>query len=145
MPDDLETTIGFLARVPLFQSLKKRQLESLARSLVPRQFAAGQEIVPQGKEGIGLFILVSGKAEAVRIGADGSKVVLNAFGPTDFFGELALLDGGPHTASVVATEETDCLVLVHWEFMAKLKLDAEMVAVILQEVVRRFHRALRIL
>jgi CRP-like cAMP-binding protein len=100
-------------------------------------------MVPQGKEGVGLFVLVSGKAEVVREGPDGSTNKLNELGPTDFFGELALLDGGPHTASVVALEETECLVLAHWEFIAKLKLDTEMVEVILQEVVRRFHRALQ--
>ena len=111
--------------------------------MVSRKYAAGETIVTQGKEGIGLFVLVSGEAEVVRTGADGSTTKLNVFGPTDFFGELALLDGGPHTASVIAVEETECLVLVHWEFVGKLKQDSEMVAVIMQEVVRRFHRALR--
>jgi CRP/FNR family transcriptional regulator len=142
MPD-LDARVDFLARVPLFQGLKKRQIEGLAGSMVPRHYAAGDTIVTQGKEGIGLFVLVSGKVEVVRSGADGSTTKLNVFGPTDFFGELALLDGGPHTAAVVAVEETECLVLAHWEFMGKLKLDAEMVAVIMQEVVRRFHRALQ--
>jgi CRP-like cAMP-binding protein len=111
--------------------------------MVQRHYAAGETIVTQGKGGIGLFVLVSGRAEVVRTGADGSTAVLNVFGPTDFFGELALLDGGPHTASVVAKEETECLVLVHWEFVGKLKLDPDMVAVIVQEVVKRFHRALQ--
>jgi CRP-like cAMP-binding protein len=141
MPD-LEERVQFLARVPLFRGLKRRQLVSLAESMVPRSFAAGETMVDQGKAGIGLFVLVSGEAEVVRLGANGSATVLNAIGPTDFFGELALLDGGPHTAAVIAKEETECLVLVRWEFLGKLKQDAEMVTVILQEVVRRFHRAL---
>lgn len=142
MPD-LDERAEFLARVPLFHGLRHRQIQSLAGTMVPRHYAAGETIVTQGKEGIGLFVLVSGEVEVVRTGADGSTTVLNVFGPTDFFGELALLDGGPHTASVVAKEETECLVLVHWEFVAKLKQDSEMVTVIMQEVVRRFHRALR--
>jgi CRP-like cAMP-binding protein len=141
MPD-LDASADFLARVPLFRGLKQRQIVNLARSMVSRQYAAGDTMVTQGKEGIGLFVLVSGRAEVVRETADGSTATLNVFGPTDFFGELALLDGGPHTASVIATEETECLVLAHWEFMAKLKLDPEMVTVIMQEVVRRFYRAL---
>jgi CRP/FNR family cyclic AMP-dependent transcriptional regulator len=141
MPD-LDASADFLARVPLFRGLKQRQIANLAGSMVPRQYAVGETIVTQGKEGIGLFVLVTGKAEVQRLGIDGSTATLNVFGPTDFFGELALLDGGPHTASVVATEETECLVLAHWEFVGKLKLDPEMVTVILQEVVRRFHRAL---
>ena len=142
MPD-VDARTDFLARVPLFHGLKHRQIESLAGSMVPRHYAAGETIVTQGKDGIGLFVLVSGKAEVVRTGADGSSAVLNVFGPTDFFGELALLDGGPHTASVIAAQDTECLVLAHWEFVGKLKLDSEMVTVIMQEVVRRFYRALQ--
>jgi CRP-like cAMP-binding protein len=139
----MDASADFLARVPLFQGLKRRQIDNLASSMVSRQFSAGETIVTQGKEGIGLFVLVSGKAEVVRTGLDGSATTLNTFGPTDFFGELALLDGGPHTASVIAAEETECLVLAHWEFVGKLKLDPDMVMVIMQEVVRRFHRALQ--
>ena len=142
MPD-LKASADFLARVPLFRALKHRQIENLAGSMVRRKYTAGETIVTQGKEGIGLFVLVSGKAEVVRTGAEGGSVTLNVFGPMDFFGELALLDGGPHTASVVAVEETECLVLAHWEFVGKLKLDPDMVTVIMQEVVRRFHRALQ--
>jgi CRP-like cAMP-binding protein len=143
MMPGLDARADFLARVPLFRGLKQRQINDLAGSMVPRHFDAGETIVTQGKEGIGLFVLVSGKAEVVRTGIDGGTTLLNTFGPTDFFGELALLDGGPHTAAVIAKEETECLVLVHWEFMGKLKADPEMVTVILQELVRRFHRALQ--
>jgi CRP-like cAMP-binding protein len=141
MPD-VETSADFLARVPLFSGLKQRQIRNLAGSMVRRQYSAGDTIVTQGKEGIGLFVLVSGKADVVRTGVDGSTMTLNTFGPTDFFGELALLDGGPHTASVIAAEETECMVLAHWEFVGKLKLDPDMVTTIMQEVVKRFHRAL---
>jgi CRP-like cAMP-binding protein len=144
MPD-LDKNIRFLAKVPLFQSLKERQLQTLAKSLVLRKYAAGQEIVTQGKGGAGLFIIVSGKAEAVRERADGTKVVVNNFGPTDFFGELALLDDEPRTASVVATEDAECLVLVQWDFLGRLKLDGEMAVVILQELGKRFRRALEAL
>jgi CRP-like cAMP-binding protein len=77
--------------------------------------------------------------------ADGSKAVVNSFGPTDFFGELALLDDSPRTASVVTTEETVCLVLSQWEFLGALREDAEMGIVILQELARRFRRALEVL
>jgi len=50
--------------------------------------------------------VVSGKAEAFRERSEGDKVAVNPFGPTDFFGELALLDDGLRTASVIASEPT---------------------------------------
>ncbi len=142
---DLEKTIGFLARVPLFQGLKKRQLKRLAGKFVPREYADGQAIVAQDKGGEGFFIIVSGKAEAIRERADGAKVVVNTFGPTDFFGELTLLDDGLRTASVVTTEETQCLALTRWDFLAALKQDVDMAITILEELAKRFRMALDVL
>ena len=144
MPD-LEKTTTFLARVPLFHNLKKSQVERLAGRVVSRQYKAGQDIVTQGKGGAGLFVILSGGAEAVRLRADGTKTVVNTFGPTDFFGELALLDDEPRTASVTATEDTDCLVLSQWEFLGSMREDSEMGIVILQELAKRFRRTLSVL
>ncbi len=144
MPD-LKETVGFLSRVPLFQGLKQRQLERLAGRFVPRSYQAGQDIVTQGKGGAGLFIITSGAAEAIRVRSDGAKVVVNTFGATDFFGEMALLDDEPRTASVVATQDTKCLVLSQWELFGEMRQDADVAISVLQEVVRRFRRALNVL
>ena len=99
----------------------------------------------QGKGGEGFFIIVSGKAEAIRQRADGNKVVVNSFGPTDFFGEMALLDEGLRTASVVATEAVQCLALTRWDFRGVLKEDLDMAIVILEELAKRFRAALDVL
>ena len=56
-----------------------------------------------------------------------------------------LLDDEPRTASVVPTEDTECLVLSQWEFFGALREDAEMGIAILQEVAKRFRRALNVL
>lgn len=135
-------TESFLNRVSLFQGLKKRQLEQLARKFVTREYSAGQAIVTQGREGEGLFVIEYGKAEAVRERADGDRVVLNILGPTDFFGEIALLDDGVRTASVVATETTRCLVLTRWDFLSLLMEDVDMAITVLQELAKRLRMAL---
>lgn len=140
---DLKQTTGFLQNVPLFQSLNNRQLQHLAKRMVEREYEAGQAIVTQGKGGEGFFVIVSGRAEAHRERADGVKVTVNTFGPTDFFGELALLDDGLRTASVVTTEPTKCLALTRWDFQAALKeTEVEVSILILQELAKRFRRAL---
>ena len=141
----LRKTVTFLGQVPLFRNLSKGQLQSLARSMARRRFAAGEEMVRQGKGGVALFVVVSGKAEAVHTRVDGTQVVVNTFGPTDFFGELAMLHNQPRTASVVALEDTECLVLVQWEFMGKLRQYKGMATAILQEQSRRFQRAMAVL
>ena len=140
---DLKQTTGFLQNVPLFHSLNNRQLELLAKRMVERTYAGGQPIVTQDHGGEGFFVIVSGKAEAVRERSDGEKVPVNTFGPTDFFGELALLDEGMRTASVIASEPTQCLVLTRWDFLSALReSDPEMAIVILEQLAKRFRRAL---
>lgn len=140
---DTKQTVGFLQKVPLFQGLNNRHLEHLARRMVERVYASGQSIVKQGQGGEGFFLVVSGKAEAIRERSDGVSVTVNTFGPTDFFGELALLDDGLRTASVNATEPTECLVLTRWDFLTALReSDVEMAIVILEELAKRFRRAL---
>lgn len=140
---DLKQTTGFLQNVPLFHSLNNRQLELLAKRMLEREYASEQSIVTQDKSGEGFFIIVSGQAEALRERSDGEKIMVNTFGPTDFFGELALLDDGLRTASVIAKEPTKCLVLTRWDFLAALReSDPEMAIVILQQLARRFRKAL---
>lgn len=144
--DDIKTIVGYLHRVPLFHSLKNRQLETLAKRFVERNYPAGKAIVTQGQGGEGFFVVTHGRCTAVRERLDGEKIVVNNFEPGDFFGELALLDeSGLRTATVSANEEVKCLVLTRWDFIAILKEDAEMGIDILQEMAKRFRIALDVL
>ncbi len=136
----------FLSKVPLFTGLKDRQLQRIADRMVERSYAAGDLIVKQGQGGEGFYVVTSGKAEATRERADGEKTVVNTFGETDYFGELALLDeDGVRTASITAQEQTTCLILTRWDFLAILRQDADMAVEILQEMARRFRIALNTL
>ena len=140
---DLKQIVGFLQKVPLLHGLDNRHLDHLAKRMVEREYAAGQTIVTQGQGGEGFFIVVSGKAEAFRERSDGVRVEVNKFGPTDFFGELTLLDDGLRTATVITSEPTRCIVLTRWDFLSALReADVEMSITILQELAKRFRRAL---
>lgn len=137
-----ENILQIMERVPLFQKLEPRQLKHIASQFADRAFETGQEIVKQGQGGMGLFIVVSGHAQAVRARVDGDRVIVNEFGPGDFFGEMSLLDEGPRTASVIATEPTRCLVLVAWDFHSVLKNDPDVALLVLQSVAQRFRQVL---
>ena len=137
-PNDMTT---FLASVPLFQGLNKRHRNQLAKRFIPRSYKAGQAIVTQGKGGEGMFTIISGAAEAVVETTDGTKTVVNTFGSANFFGEVAMLDDGPRTASVIATEDTECLVLTRSDFIAVMQNDAEMATEIAMALARRLRRA----
>jgi CRP-like cAMP-binding protein len=139
---DLDEVIRALARVPLFAGLNTKQLRGLATTAARRQYAAGDKIITQGEGGIGLFVLLSGEADAVHTRVDGVDAVVDTFGPTDFFGELAILHDQPRTATVIAKAPTECLVLSRWEFLSELKTDGEMAVVILQELALRFQRTM---
>lgn len=139
---DIDKTVGALGNAALFRGLKRRQLERFANRFVEREYDEGAAIVTQGKGGEGFFVIVSGAAEVIRETPDGEKVKVNEFGPGDYFGELALLDDGPRTASVITTEPTDCVILTRWDFLGMLKKDAETAVAILQELAKRFRIAL---
>ena len=110
-----------LSQVPLFSQLSRKDLKRLARGTVTRQFGKGAVIVKEGDQAIAFYLMRSGRAEVVK-GAEGSSPrVLNTVGPGDFFGEMALLDGYLRSASVRALEDTECLVLSRWDFLAELR------------------------
>jgi len=137
-----EEMVSFLTNVPLFQGLNNRQLKQIASRFVTQTFQPGDAIVTQGKSGFGMFTLTRGRAEVVRENDDGSQTVVNEFGPTDFFGEVALLDGGQRTASVIAKETTECLYLGHVEFISLMHSDAQLATEIAVALANRLRRTL---
>ncbi|HSL10022.1 MAG TPA: cyclic nucleotide-binding domain-containing protein [Actinomycetota bacterium] len=100
-----------LSRVPLFSSCSNRELQTIARAVKHVDHPDGTVIAREGEPGIGLFVIQSGTAD-VTIG--GKKKA--SLGPGEFFGEIALLDGGPRTATVTATSDIELLGLTEWVF-----------------------------
>ena len=105
--------VGQLSRVPLFSGCSRKDLQTVARVVKDIDHADGTVIAREGEPGVGLFVIVEGTAD-VTIG--GSKKA--SLGPGDFFGEIALLDGRPRTATVRAEGITRLLVIGHREFHA---------------------------
>lgn len=104
-----------LANVPLFASLSKKDLQRVAKASDEVTIKAGRTIVEQGRTGHEFFLILEGTAVVRR---NNRKVA--DLGPGQYFGELAILDRGPRSASVVATTEMDVLVLGQREFVSVL-------------------------
>jgi CRP/FNR family cyclic AMP-dependent transcriptional regulator len=104
-----------LAQVPIFSGCTKKELQALAREVRELQHPSGTVIAAEGAPGAGLFIIQQGQCD-VSIG--GRKV--NRLGAGDFFGEMALLDGGPRTATVTATSDLTLFALTEWTFRGLL-------------------------
>jgi CRP/FNR family cyclic AMP-dependent transcriptional regulator len=129
-----------LANAPLFAEFGSAELKRLARDLYPRLHQAGEVILKEGEEAAGFYIVASGRVEVVK-GLGGPKeTVLATLGPGDFFGETALLDGYPRSASIRALEDSECLVMTRWDFLAGLKSSPDMAAQVLRTLARRLRQ-----
>lgn len=104
-----------LASVPIFSGCAKKELLTIAKVVRPIQHAKGSVIAAEGEPGAGLFVIDEGQAD-VTIG--GRRV--NRLAAGDFFGEMALLDGGPRTATVTATTDLKLFALTEWVFRGLL-------------------------
>jgi CRP-like cAMP-binding protein len=109
-------TIDALALVRLFAGLSRTELESLAAGLRRRRFRRSEVIFHQGDPGQALFILVSGAVKITLPSDTGEEAILATLRPGDFFGELALLDGAPRSATAIALEASEMLVLPRERF-----------------------------
>ena len=127
-----------LAKVSLFANLDQRYIKGISQICTEREFSAGEALMRQGEEGIGLFIILSGKVRIEKVNASGERVEIATNGPGDIMGEFAVLDGAKRTATVLATEPTKCLVLASWEFTSFMKAHPEVAMGILPIVVKRF-------
>ncbi len=104
-----------LAKVWIFSKLEKSDLSRIAKAVVPRTYAKGDTIVSEGELAAAFFVIISGKVEVTKKGTR-----LSVMGAGDSFGEMALLDGFPRSASVAAIEDTECLAMTRWDFSAEL-------------------------
>src|ERR1043165_8434484 len=105
------TDAALLAEVPFFQLLDESERASLATHLEAVQLPKGRMVFEYGDPGDSLFLVRSGAAEVFFRDDTGERIVLERPSTGDFFGELSLLDGGPRSASVVASEDLEVLRL----------------------------------
>lgn len=107
----MAATVQMLAEVPMFALLDEVERDALSQLLEIKTFDKGQTIFNFGDAGDSLYIIRSGTVQIFVENYQGDKIILRENQPGDLFGDISLLDGGPRTATVVATEDTECLVL----------------------------------
>jgi MFS superfamily sulfate permease-like transporter len=134
-----------LASVDLLSTLTSAEREVIERHARRESFPRGKIIFREGDPGQELFIVTKGRASAYLKQVNGGEIRLATFAPGTIFGELATLDAGPRSASVVADDDVICYVLSDQQFAALAK-DAPSVAIKLlsglgRELSRRLRRA----
>ena len=122
--NDEPFAVDSLARCALFRDLDEAGLRELARGLRRRRFRRNEVIFHQGDPGDSLHVVASGAVKIVLPSAEGEEAIIATLREGDFFGELALLDGSPHSATATALEPTETLVLPRQTFRELLDRNA---------------------
>lgn len=132
-------TLGqMLAELPVFEGVKRRELVLVERILHPRRYKNGETVFVQEEPGAAMYIVQSG---AVAIRRDGNP--LAHLEPGSFFGEMALLEDAPRSATAEAVGETELLALSQPDLMALLERHPKTGARIFLNLGRMMSRRLR--
>ncbi len=124
--------LELLGAVPLFGDLSKKNLERLLETAKESHHREGESVVTEGRGGVGVHLITDGKAKVVRSGRTVAHL-----GPGEFFGEMALVDDAPRSASVLAETDLETLVISKWEFRPLLKSNPEMAWALIEHLVAR--------
>jgi CRP/FNR family transcriptional regulator, cyclic AMP receptor protein len=137
---DTRSVVAALAAVPLFAGLDAAGLESLARAVRPRRFRRGEVVFHLGDPGDALFVVSAGAVKITLPSEGGDEAIIATLRPGDFFGELALLDGAPRSATAVALEPTETLVLPREPFRALVATEPAIRDALLAALARELRR-----
>ena len=132
----MAVTADTLRSVPLFSGLSDRDLSHLAATMRDRTYSEGAAVTAEGGRGSWFFVIETGDADVV---VDGNKVGTLTAG--DYFGEIALIDDGKRTASVMAATDLRCWVLPPWEFRPWVKENPEVAWALLETLAARLRAA----
>jgi CRP/FNR family cyclic AMP-dependent transcriptional regulator len=110
-----------LGNASLFTELSRRDLKRVAGATITRAYKKGETIVKEGETAVAFYLITKGRVNVIHGGDGSSQTAMASLGPGEFFGEMAILDSYSRSASVVATEDTECLVLSRWDFLAELR------------------------
>jgi CRP/FNR family cyclic AMP-dependent transcriptional regulator len=124
-----------LALVPMFRSLSRKQLKALAGYCEVAEFMADHSIVRKGDPGDTFFVVLTGQAKVMS-----GRRFLARLLPGDHFGEIAVIDGGPRTASVVSETPMTLAILTRAHFRAAMKDDPDLAYFMMKELARMFRR-----
>jgi CRP/FNR family transcriptional regulator, cyclic AMP receptor protein len=124
--------VELIRHAPLFSECSRRELEEIAQIADEIDLAEGKEMTRQGSRGQEFFVLLEGDADVTK---DGQSI--NRLGAGDFFGEIALVEDTPRTATVTATSPVRALVITDRSFKRLLDKQPEIQRKVLVALAQR--------
>lgn len=130
-----------LKAVPLFSSFPEEQLRMLATVVTRKSVPRSTTVMSSGDPTDALYIILSGRLKVMMSDAEGKEVILSILGSGEFFGEMGLIDDAPRSASVVAIEPCELLVIAKRDFKKCLAENFDMAMAVMRGLVRRLREA----
>ena len=130
-----------LRTVPIFSELTDGDIASLGRLTARRRFPKDTVVFFENEEGDSFFMILEGRIKVTILGDDGREVILSMLGAGDFFGEMALLDNEPRSATAIAVEETELLSLHRTDFQTVLTDNRSITTALIKILTARLRRA----
>lgn len=135
--------IEFLKNVPIFSELNDDTLTKLSELGTLKSFDKDSIILSEQDAGSALFVMVSGKVKVARVSSEdkNKEVILTLLNPSDFFGEMALLDGLARSATVTSIEDSKVFIIQRNDFLNLIQEHPEVSIALLQELTQRLRAA----
>ena len=131
----------FFRKFALFAELDERELASIAAVAKTRRFAKDDTVFHADESGDIFCLIREGRVKVTMISPEGKEIILSLLGPGDFFGEMALLDDEPRSATVVATESLELVTIWRSDFLQILSENFSITKKVLAELSRRLRSA----
>lgn len=141
--DDAKDELATVRNIPLFRDLKDGELKKVTKLLHERRYEPGEVVFREGQTGAGMYIVKQGAVDIVLRLADGSEQNVVSLSDRQFFGELALLEATPRTATAVVRKPTVLLGIFQPDLEQLLDRNARLGASVVWNLARMTGRRLR--
>jgi CRP/FNR family transcriptional regulator, cyclic AMP receptor protein len=131
----------FFRKFPLFADLDDRELSAIAAVAKTRRYAKDDVVFHADESGDVFCLIREGQVKVTMISPEGKEIILSLLDPGDFFGEMALLDDEPRSATVVATEPLELITIWRSDFLQILSENFDITKKVLAEISRRLRTA----
>ena len=126
-----------LRKVSLFAHLDEKTLSRLEGIAVKRVYPKNTILISKGDVSDHLFVVIRGKLKVTLLDDSGREIVLSLLGEGDYFGEIALIDGEPRTATIVSTQASEVLTIARADFQQILRSSPELMFDLLAVLARK--------
>jgi CRP/FNR family transcriptional regulator, cyclic AMP receptor protein len=137
----MEENYNFLRFVPIFADLDDSTIDQILKLGMRKVFKKDSVVFFENEADTSLFVIIEGQVKVSRVSDDGKEVILTILGESDFFGEMAILDGSNRSANVTAMTDTEMFIIQRSDFLNLLQTHPEIAISLLVELAHRLRAA----